>query len=76
MILRWVKKWLNFKDMYIVEYKMKSDIDSKQFAYETFGELYERGDLEFINEAMGQVLTLRKEDLSYYITRPYMTNEN
>lgn len=63
-------------NLFLLEYKMKSDIQSCFFKYELYDELYQDKRLEFINEATGEVLTLEIEDLSYFKIKVLRLNEN
>ena len=74
--IRIFKQARRYKKMFQVEYKMKSDIDSKYFAYATYEELHRNNQLEFVNDMSGGVLTLQMEDLSYFITTPLRIDEN
>ena len=63
-------------NLFLLEYKMKSDIQSCFFKYELYEELYQDKRMEFINGVTGEVLTLEINDISYFKTKPLRINEN
>jgi len=78
--MRWffktIKKALNVKKMYIVEYQTSNMIEPKQFAYEYCEELYNLNRMEYVNETAGQVLTINLDKLEFHLTKPFPIYEN
>lgn len=63
-------------DVFQLTYHTKSGLTPRYFSYTMFVENYQTEELEFTNELSGEILTILKNDLSDYKTRPLRINEN
>lgn len=72
-------KWLKMDeelDVFQLVYHMKSGFATRYFAYTRFVEDYKLNELEFTNEMTGEILTICKDDLSDYKTKPLRIYDN